>query len=155
MKKTTSQTATNSFAAHESMTQPVGRRLRILIVDDDTDIVATLRVILQSLGHDTDIAFDGEQALDVARRFYPNLLLSDVVMPGKDGVEAALEIRKLFPDCAVLLLSGNPQVIEVLNKARAQWQSFELMAKPVEVSELIRRIERLCHVSMAPLAKAE
>ena len=155
MKKTTSRTETNPFPGREAAPQRASRRLRILLVDDDPDIVATLRVILQTLGHDVEVAFNGEQALEVARRFYPKLLLSDVVMPGKDGVEAAIEIRKLFPDCAVLLLSGDPQVIDVLNKARAQWMNFELMAKPVEVSELIRRIERLCNVSMEPLTHVE
>jgi CheY-like chemotaxis protein len=128
------------------------RRFRILVVDDDEAIVSTLRLILRNVGYEVEVAHDGNQAVDVAARFYPNLLLSDVIMPGKDGVEAAMEIRKMLPDCAVLLISGSTQVVDSMAKARAQWVNFELMAKPVHPSELIRRIEQLC--SPSPQEKA-
>ena len=130
------------------------RRLRILVVDDDEAIVSTLRIILRNVGYEVEIARDGNEAIDVARRFVPNLLLSDVVMPGKDGVEAAMEIRKMLPDCAVLLISGSAQVIDIMAKARAQWVHFELMAKPVHPSDLIRRIEQMCEAPRAPQKKA-
>ncbi len=130
----------------ESIPRPP-RHLRILVVDDDEAIVSTLRLILGNLGYEVAVAHDGNEAVDVAARFRPNLLLSDVVMPGKDGVEAAMEIRRILPDCAVLLISGSAQVIDLMAKARAQWVHFELMAKPVHPTELIRRIEQLCRVA--------
>jgi len=130
------------------------RHLRILLVDDDKDIVATLRLILRNFGHEVEVAYDGNEAVEAARRFGPNLLLTDVVMPGKDGVDAAIEIRLMHPDCAVLLISGSTHVADLLSKARAQWMRFELLAKPVHPAELIRRIERLCGISMAPQDRA-
>ena len=131
---------------------PAGR-VRILVVDDDEAIVSTLRIILQNVGYEIAIARDGNEAIEVARQFLPNLLLSDVVMPGKDGVEAAMEIREMLPNCAVLLISGSAQVMDVMAKARAQWINFELMAKPVHPTELIRRIGQLCRLVMAPQAR--
>ncbi len=130
------------------------RRLRILVVDDEESIVATMRIILRNFGHHVEVAYDGKQAVEAARRFRPDLLLSDVIMPGKDGVDAALEIRQMLPDCAVLLISGSAQVLDLLAKARAQWADFELMAKPVHPSELIRRIDHLCGIRHSPEAQA-
>ena len=147
MRKTDARSATKTVERRRPARR-LDRRLRILVVDDDPVIAATLRVILQNLGNEVEVAYSGEQALEIARRFCPNLLLSDVVMPGKDGVEAAIELRKSLPDCAVLLISGSAHVADLLAKARVQWMDFELMPKPVHPSELIRRIERLCNVSM-------
>ena len=140
-------------ALNHNQTRP-SRRLRILVVDDDEAIVSTLRIILRNIGYEVEVARDGNQAVDVARRFVPHLLLSDVIMPGKDGVEAAMEIRKMLPDCAVLLISGSAQVGDIMAKARAQWFHFELMAKPVHPTELLRRIEQLCSAGAAPRVKA-
>ncbi len=126
------------------------RHHRILVVDDDEAIVSTLRIILRNIGYEVAVARDGNEAVEVASRFRPNLLLSDVVMPGKDGVEAAMEIRRILPDCAVLLISGSARVIDIMAKARAQWIHFELMAKPVHPTELIRRIEQLCRAAVNP-----
>jgi len=132
----------------ENISRPV-RRVRVLVVDDDETIVSTLSLILRNLNYEVAVAYNGNDAIEVARRFLPNLLLSDVVMPGKDGVEAAMEIRQMLPDCSVLLISGSAQVIDIMEKARAQWVHFELMAKPVHPTELLRRIEQLCRRATA------
>ena len=127
-----------------AMTRAQARRLRILVADDEEGIVATMRLILENFGYEVHVAYNGMEAVTIAERFRPNLLLTDVMMPVMDGVDAALAIRKMLPECAVLLLSGSAQVVDLLSKARAQGIHFELLAKPVHPSEIIERIEELC-----------
>ncbi len=67
--------------------------LRILIVDDNRDSAITLSVLLQRLGHQTETAFDGEQAVAIARSFSPEVVLLDIRLPKLNGYEVSRWIR--------------------------------------------------------------
>jgi len=69
------------------------RRCRILAIDDSVDILESLSVVIDVLGHDLMTAIDGETALAVGREFAPNLVLLDVGLPGTSGFEVALLMR--------------------------------------------------------------
>lgn len=71
------------------------------------------------------------RTLEVFRVRTPNLLISDVVMPGMTGVELGIGIGRDFPACQVLLFSGQAATAEMLDDASAHGHSFELLAKPV------------------------
>lgn len=116
---------------------------RVLIVDDERIIVITTRAILESHGYQTEIAYDGREAVEAARRFRPELLLTDVRMSDSNGVDAAIEIKKLLPKCQVLLLSGHAGIDDLLEHAREEGMHFDFLAKPVHASELLRRIQEI------------
>jgi CheY-like chemotaxis protein len=78
---------------------------RVLIVDDFSDITTLLRELVMVLGHEAAIANHGEQALEVAREFHPDLVLLDLGMPEPDGFEVARRLRAENPDRDIQLVA--------------------------------------------------
>ena len=113
---------------------------RILVVDDQQLIADTLAAILIDAGFEAMIAYDGLQALEIASRFQPDWLLSDILMPRMNGVALAIEIRKRHPATAILLLSGQAGISETLQEGHAQGYDFEVLAKPIHPRELLERL---------------
>jgi CheY-like chemotaxis protein len=69
--------------------------LRVLVVDDNRDAADTLRILLQLWGHEVQVAYDGQAALDLARTFGPQVALLDVQMPRLHGGEVARRLRQV------------------------------------------------------------
>lgn len=116
-------------------------RQRILVVDDERAIAATLAAILEYRGYDTASAYSGEEAVQVACSFQPDFIVSDVMMGAMNGIDAAIEILRTLPYCKVLFISGNAGYGDLLEKARAKGFDFEIMLKPVPPPELLTKIE--------------
>src|SRR4051794_36129328 len=77
-----------------------------LVVDDEHLIADTLVAILRAKGFAPFAAYDAETALEMSRVVFPELLISDVVMPGMNGIDLAVKLTRELPDCRVLLFSG-------------------------------------------------
>jgi CheY-like chemotaxis protein len=120
--------------------RPKSNLPKVLVVDDQKLIADTLAEILQNAGFDAIAAYDGFEALEKASRFHPDWVLSDVLMPRMNGVELAIAVRKNYPKTAILLLSGQAGIFEILEEGRLQGYQFELIAKPVHPLKLIQRI---------------
>ena len=112
----------------------------ILIVDDERVIADTLSIILTRAGFITMTAYNGETALKIAAAISPALLISDVVMPGISGVELAIKITQTFPDCKILLFSGQAATVDLLEKARHDGHYFTTLSKPVHPTDMLKRI---------------
>lgn len=120
------------------MTIPNGLHPKsVLIVDDETIIADTLRLILLQNGFHAVVAYDGKAAVEKARQLNPDILLCDVVMPGLNGIELAIQLRRFLPHCRVLLLSGQAAVHDLLEDARLRGHHFDLLTKPVHPNELL------------------
>jgi CheY-like chemotaxis protein len=113
------------------------RKRRVLVVDDEKIIADSLTMILSQSGFEVRAAYSGETALEMALSFCPDLLISDVIMPGITGIEAATRIRAILPSCKVLLFSGQATTQGLLEEARMQNQEFELLLKPIHPTELL------------------
>jgi CheY-like chemotaxis protein len=118
------------------------RRLRVLIVDDELTITETLVEILNGEGFDAIGASTGEAALASARSFAPEVIISDVVMPGMNGVELGIQLRTLLPKCRIILFSGQTATVDLLRDARKLGHEFEIVPKPVKPENLISMIRR-------------
>jgi CheY-like chemotaxis protein len=103
---------------------------RILVVDDEALIADTIVQILNRSGFIAEAAYSGSEAIEIARRNCPDLLLSDVLMPQVDGVEAAIAIRELCPDTRIVLFSGQAATVEILERAKERGHTFELLPNP-------------------------
>jgi CheY-like chemotaxis protein len=116
---------------------------RIFVVDDERVIAATLATILHMNGFSARFFTDPLEALAAARLDAPDLLVSDVAMPGLSGVDLALRIQAQYPECKILLFSGQAATQDLLKDARSQGHNFELLAKPVQPFVMLSRIGEL------------
>jgi CheY-like chemotaxis protein len=115
-------------------------RPTILVVDDEAVIADTLGMILEGNGFRVAIAYDGKSALKISRTVLPDLLLSDVAMPGMSGIDLAIEIQQSIPNCKVLLFSGQASTSDLLGAARHTGREFTILAKPLHPTELLCRL---------------
>jgi CheY-like chemotaxis protein len=113
---------------------------RILVVDDEKLIADTIVQILNRNGFIAEAAYSGAEAIEKAELHCPELVLSDVLMPHVDGVEAAIAIRELCPDTRIVLFSGQAATVEILARARERGHVFELLPKPIHPTQLIKHL---------------
>jgi len=113
---------------------------RILVVDDEALIADTICQILNRNGFIAEAAYSGTEAIETAKRICPDLLLSDVLMPHIDGVEAAIAIREFCPDTRIVLFSGQAATVEILERAKKRGHNFELLPKPIHPTQLIKHL---------------
>ena len=113
---------------------------KVLIADDERVIADTLAMILNQSGFHARVAYTGEKALELASDFEPEMLISDVIMAGLNGIDAAIKIREILPSIKILLFSGQAATADLLEKARAQGYEFEILAKPVHPQDLLAKL---------------
>jgi CheY-like chemotaxis protein len=113
---------------------------RVLVVDDEQVIADTLSIILNKAGFDASPVYTGTAAVESARNIQPDLIISDVIMPDMNGIEAAIQIRSFLPGCKILLFSGQAATADLLESARAKGHEFEILAKPVHPQDLLAKL---------------
>jgi len=115
---------------------------RVIVVDDEHVIADTLATILNRAGFEASAVYTGRQAVDLARSLKPDLIISDVIMPDMNGIEAAILIRGFLPACKVLLFSGQAATADLLEHARASGHEFEILAKPIHPQDLLAKLQQ-------------
>lgn len=118
---------------------------RVLILDDEQTIANTLALILNRSGFEASAVYTAEAALDAARQQLPDFLISDVIMRGMTGLQAAIRIAEIAPQCRIILFSGQAATTDLLEQAEAAGYHFELLNKPVHPKTLIQRLHELQH----------
>jgi PAS domain S-box-containing protein len=121
----------------------VGRTLKVLVVDDNQDLVEMLSLVVESGGHEVRKAFDGPEALSIARSYRPDVVLLDLGLPTVHGIEVAQELRR-DPNTAnarLIALTGWGQA-EDREKTRAAGFDFHL-TKPTEPEEVQQLLEAI------------
>ena len=119
------------------------RNAKILIVDDEPLLADTLAIIFQRAGYDATAVYSGEEALSFVTANTPALVVSDVIMPGLDGVSMAKKIRRTHPTCPVLLFSGNADTHDLVEAAKEEGHAFEVLAKPVPPPQMLAKVASL------------
>jgi DNA-binding response OmpR family regulator len=142
---------------HNAQDEPY--RPVVLVVDDESMIADSLADILKRSGYTAVPAYDGEAALETALLMPPELLISDVVLPGMNGIELAITVKRIFPDCKVILSSGQSSTSRLLASADSAGHHFVFLNKPVHPKELLERVaeslkSRKQPVSARPAASA-
>ena len=116
---------------------------RVFVVDDEVVIASTLAMILNSAGFDTASFTEPSSALQAAIASPPDMLISDVVLPLFSGVELARRVKHSCPKCKVLLFSGHAETAGMFDIDQARAHQFEMLAKPVHPSVLLKRVRSL------------
>jgi CheY-like chemotaxis protein len=112
----------------------------VLVVDDESVIADTLAEILTRSGYTGVAEYDGDSALETALLMPPEMLITDVVLPGMTGIELAITVRRIFPDCKIILFSGQASTADLLASARADGHHFTLLNKPLHPQDLLQRV---------------
>jgi len=118
----------------------MNKKPKVLVVDDERVIADTLAIILNHNGYDAAAVYTGTAAVERARIVRPELVISDVIMPDMNGIEAAIRIRGFLPSCKILLFSGQAATADLLEQARAQGHEFDILAKPVHPQDLLAKL---------------
>ena len=116
------------------------RKIKVLVADDEQIIADTLTLILNKSGFEACAVYSGEAAVHALPRFQPDVLISDIIMNGMTGVDAAIAVLSQYPNCKILLLSGQAATVDLLQSARARGHTFEVLAKPVHPSQILLRL---------------
>ena len=112
---------------------------RILVIDDDPDMRALLEQTLKSAGHEVALAADGRQGVDQYRANPADLVITDLYMPGQEGLETIIELRKRFPEAAIMAVSGRATAATMLSVAQ-KLGALEVLQKPFDTAELLAAV---------------
>ena len=113
---------------------------RILIVDDDASVRDVISVLLQEEGYECRTAAGAEEALEIAAQEAPPLVISDMKMPGRDGIWLLEAFRERHPETAVVMLTGYGDTEAAVDCLRRG--AVDYLLKPPKLTDLIRAIER-------------
>jgi DNA-binding response OmpR family regulator len=125
---------------HIEESQAGGHRPVVLVVDDESVIADTLAEILTRSGYTGVAEYDADSALETALLTPPEMLITDVVLPGMTGIELAISVRRIFPECKIILFSGQASTADLLASARADGHHFTLLNKPLHPQDLLARV---------------
>jgi DNA-binding response OmpR family regulator len=114
----------------------------ILVADDDHVVRETVRQILEEAGYDVRCAADGVEALVKFREKCPDLVITDIIMPEKEGIQTILELRGEWPQGKILAISGGGRIgnADFLRMALSLGANA-ILAKPFDPDELLAKVE--------------
>ncbi|MBL7862283.1 MAG: response regulator transcription factor [Cyclobacteriaceae bacterium] len=116
---------------------------KVLVVDDEEPILELLKYNLEKQGYDVKTASDGYQAVDVARKFHPDLVLLDIMMPKMDGVEACRQIRAMPELVNTFIVFLTARAEEYSEVAAFDVGADDYILKPIKPRALMSRISAL------------
>jgi DNA-binding response OmpR family regulator len=119
---------------------------KILIVEDEEKIKQALKSYFERrTKYEVHTASDGIEAIEVARKVRPDLIITDVVMPGKDGIEAIQEISKFLPDAPCIIITGFAMESSAIRALKLGVRDY--IKKPFDPSELVNSAENLLSIA--------
>jgi YesN/AraC family two-component response regulator len=117
---------------------------KILVIDDEPSIAIMLKKMLEKAGHEIEIALNGNEGLNLVDKFQPELLITDIVMPEKEGLELIFDLRKKKPELKIIAISGGGkfQFGGYLTSAK-HLGADRVFQKPLDHKEFIQAVSDL------------
>lgn len=115
---------------------------RILVIDDDPDIREVTQRMLQSAGHIVTLAADGLEGLACMRSAPADLVIADLYMPGKEGVETIQELRQRFHELPIIAISGKLTAAVTMLTVARHLGALATLQKPFSREELLEAVEK-------------
>ena len=129
---------------------------RILVIDDEELARFTLREILEGAGHEVTEARNGNEGLSFQRAQHFDLVITDIIMPEKEGVETIIEIKRDFPDLPVIGISGGGRTrnLDFLKLAK-DYGADQILPKPFSESQLLDMVKEVLHARLHAAMRGE
>ncbi|MEX2616174.1 MAG: response regulator [Alphaproteobacteria bacterium] len=132
-----------------TMTKDLNRPLRVLVIDDEANARDTIAMMLENGGYEVRQAADGNGGLRALQEGTVDLVITDLIMPEKEGIETIVEIRKRWPDIRIIAISGGGRVsnldfLEIARKLGAN----AILRKPFTRSQLLECVKRALSTSV-------
>jgi CheY-like chemotaxis protein len=120
---------------------------RILVIDDEPQVRAMLRQMLERGGYEVLEAEEGRAGIKLYQEQAPDLIITDILMPGKEGIETILALRKAHPSVKIIAISGGGRMgkLDVLPIAKS-FGAARTLAKPFEREELLEAVQSVLAV---------
>lgn len=83
---------------------------RILVFDDELSILLMIKKMLEKAGHEVDLALNGREGIELLEKNRPDLVITDILMPEKEGLETIMELRKKYPALKIIAISGGGRI---------------------------------------------
>ncbi|MCH8036471.1 MAG: response regulator [Proteobacteria bacterium] len=115
---------------------------RILIIDDEDELRSMLRRMLEQAGHEVTEAVNGAEGIELYERDRPDLIITDIIMPEKEGVETIIALRRADPDLPIIAISGGGRLeaTDFLTMAR-KLGARRTLAKPFRRDQLLEAVD--------------
>ena len=112
----------------------------VFVIDDEVLVADSIAMILRLNGYQALAMYNPESAIAQLEITKPAVVISDIEMPGMNGVQLAVLIRERCPDCRILLFSGQMATIDLVDEARRKGYIFDVLQKPIPPAELLAKI---------------
>ena len=122
-------------------------KMKLLMVDDERDFIGMLSQRLETRGFEVTTALSGAEAVDLVREQEFDVVVLDVLMPGKDGISTLKEIKALKPLIQVIMLTGHATVGTAIQGMKQG--AFDYLMKPTDVTDLVGKITEAYEVKSA------
>jgi len=121
---------------------------KILIIDDDRDMVEALKIILEGESYIVRVAFNGEQGLDAVKKEKPDLIILDLLLPGKDGITVCRRLKTYpeYRDIPIIVVTALAKKVEDKILPEEEYGSLRVegyLDKPVNPKNLINKVRQL------------
>jgi DNA-binding NtrC family response regulator len=115
------------------------RPARVFVLDDQVPVANSIVEILKLRGYDAHARYTSGDILDLAAELTPDLLIADVALDPNsiNGIDLAIYFERFYPQCRIILISGDPTSFELHNRARLGGHNFPLLPKPVPPMKLL------------------
>jgi len=117
--------------------------MRILVVDDDAAVRDSIAMVLDGAGFQVDQADHGASGMRLLRANAPDLVITDILMPHKEGIETIREIRAVLPQTPIIAISGSAEPRADYLKMAQSFGASAILAKPFDPAVLLELVNRL------------
>jgi len=117
---------------------------KILVIDDERMVRDTLKIILAAAGHEVLLAEDGHQGIKAFNESAPDLVITDILMPEKEGMETIRDLRQIRPNLPIIAISGGGRVGNIsFLKVAERFGADRTIAKPFEPEHILTTVAEL------------
>ncbi len=117
---------------------------KVLIIDDEPYILLMLKKMLEKEGYEVDLASNGKEGLDLFEKNAADLVITDIIMPEREGLEIILEMKKRRPDLKIIAISGGGRISpESYLECAAHFGAARVFQKPFKQKELVSAVNEL------------